>query len=1297
MKILLLLTCFTTYGHGSKLYPFVENKGQWDHRIAYNVTLPDGNLYLEKTGFTYHLIDKAYFKSLHSINQLPIPDSLQHHGLFMKFQGQNPNTKLVPEGTSEHYYNYLIGSSDRHRTHVKAYQKVIYDELYPGIDLAVYTTDYGFMKYDYILEPGADAGKIAAQYEGANNIYLKNGHLVIETSVTQVVEQAPLAYQIIDGEKVEVPCRFKLRKGVLTYKFPRGYDKTKQLIIDPVLIFSSFTGSSADNFGFTATYDNSENTYVGGIVFGTGLYPTTAGAYQTAFSGSSTAFTDMGISKFNSSGSALLYSTYIGGSVSSEAPHSLVVNDNNELFILGTSSSSDFPVTAGCYQNTFAGGTSFIPPNSGMNYANGSDIVVSKLSADGTTLLASTYVGGTDNDGLNESPDLAYNYGDPFRGEIIVDALGNPVVATTTGSLDFPTVNATQPIFGGGISDGCAFKLSSNLGSLLWSTFVGGSSNDSGYGVQLNSSGEMYITGGTMSADLNIAATAHSPGHSGGVDGYVVRFDPTGAAMLSSTFLGTTEYDQAYFVQVDVDDDVYVLGQSTGTYPVSPGVYNNAGSGQFIQKYNASLTSSVWSTVVGTGSGQVDFSPSAFLVNDCGLIYISGWGGSLAGLADYQADFSTTIGLPITGGSNPAFQSTTDGSDFYLMVLNEDANGLLYATYFGGGISTEHVDGGTSRFDKNGIVYQAVCAGCGGNSDFPTTPGVWSNTNGSTNCNLGAFKFGLGNINTSISIPQPYVCIPSSYQFFNNSVGGNTYFWDFGDGNTSTQFEPSHVYTDTGHYEVTLIVSDSTGCIESDTATIDLDVYQIDNAVIQPVNSICPGDSVFLEASGGATYQWIPSTHLSDPNSATTYAFPPTTQTYMVIATDSCGIDTAQITVDVFTPTWTVDGDTTICGGTPVPLNATGGTSYSWEPAALMVGANTAAPIITTFDTTMAYVEITTPEGCSITDSVIINAVSSVPIPNMTPDAVICLGETVMLSAGSSAATDSIVWISPSFTDPHNPVQFVSPTVNTDYIAEFSNQCGTIYDTTSIEVLYINPAIVPDTTICPGDTAYLWASGGTSYSWSPAGTVQYPDSSETAVWPNSPTTYTVTVGNAANGCEQDVSVTVNLFSNPYVNAGEDQYITWGSETQLNGLVSPTNTYYWTTSDSLSCYTCLDPSASPTQTSQYILHTVDLNGCENTDTVTIYLDGSLYVPNAFSPNGDGKNDFFVIMGEEIVKFKLQIFDRWGLLLFESDNMNNFWDGKYRSDPVQIDTYVWKIEYEDSWGQLGEAIGHVNVIR
>ena len=139
------------------------------------------------------------------------------------------------------------------------------------------------------------------------------------------------------------------------------------------------------------------------------------------------------------------------------------------------------------------------------------------------------------------------------------------------------------------------------------------------------------------------------------------------------------------------------------------------------------------------------------------------------------------------------------------------------------------------------------------------------------------------------------------------------------------------------------------------------------------------------------------------------------------------------------------------------------------------------------------------------------------------------------------------------------------------------------------------------------------------------------------------------------------------------------------------------TVYWSTTDTLSCYSCYDPIAQPQETSAYVFHVIDANGCENRDTVMVYLDGSLYVPNAFTPNGDGKNDFFVILGKEIVRFNLRIFDRWGLQLFSSDNMENQWDGKYQGEIVQVDTYVWSIEYEDSWGRIGSLKGHVSVIR
>lgn len=1296
ITILLLALPLTNWAHGDIKFPFVENKGQWDDRISFNVTLPSGNLFLEKRGFTYHLMDRSYIKSLHTLNPKIIPDSVQSHGLFVEFQEANEAVEFIKHNESAHYYNYLIGPQSKHVKNVRGYQKVTYKELYEGIDLAVYLTPYDYLKYDYILAPGADPKLIKAKYSGANSIYLKNGHLIIETSVTEIVEQSPIAYQYIDGKKIDVPCRFHLQKNVLSYEFPKGYDQSVELVIDPLLIFSSFTGSSADNFGFTATYDDAENTYVGGIVFSTGAYPTTSGAFQTAFNGSVAGSTDIGISKFNPDGNNLIYSTYIGGAIGSDAPHSLVTNSNHDLFILGTTTSSDFPTSTGCFQPVFGGGTAATPASSGMNYANGSDIIVSRLSSDGTTLIAGTFIGGSSNDGLNEAANLAFNYGDPFRGEIILNASEKPIVTTTTSSADFPiTSGAPQATYGGGSSDGCAFRLNATLNTLEWSTFIGGSNEDSGYGIQLNSAGDMYITGGTASPDLNIAASAHHPAHAGGIDGYLVRYDAAGTTLFSSTFIGTPAYDQTYFVQVDMNDDIYVIGQTEGSYPVSPACYNNPNSGQFIQKYTANLTTSIWSTVIGTGSGQVDFSPSAFLVNDCGLIYISGWGGSLAGLSTYQADFSTTVGLPITTGTGPnaAFQSTTDGNDFYLMVLNMDAASILYATFFGGGVSSEHVDGGTSRFDKNGIVYQAVCAGCGGNSDFPTTPGAWSNTNNSTNCNLGVFKFGIGDINTSISIPQPYVCIPNSYQFFNNSIGGNQYYWDFGDGNSSNLFEPSHDYLDTGSFTVTLIISDTTGCILSDTAQIEIEVFQIDTASIQIPNAICPGDSVQLLAQGGLTYQWVPSNFLSDSTSAQPFAFPPTTTDYMVIASDSCGVDTAYTTVQVYTNSWTISEDTTICGGIPTQLMATGGVAYSWEPSALMTSSNTANPTIITLDTTEVTVEITSSDGCILRDTLFVNTVTGAPTPVLSADTSVCMGDTITITAGGVATSE---FISPSVTDPFDSSQEVFPIANTIYVVSFTNQCGTVFDSIEISILTIEPITSPDTLICIGDTASLWVSGGETYSWEPSETLAFPDSSNTSAWPVVPTTYMVNVI-GANGCEKEVSASVGIYPDPETDAGNDQYITFGSESQLFSEAPFGSSIYWSSDDTVFCNTCINPIVFPAQTTAYVLNVTDVNGCMNTDTVFVFLDGTLYVPNAFSPNGDGINDYFAIQGLEIVKFQVRIFDRWGLQLFYSDNISDHWNGIYKGEPVQVDTYVWKIEYEDSWGRIGQLIGHVSVIR
>jgi gliding motility-associated-like protein len=1281
--VLLLMTILSPiflWGQDKSTIRFIENKGQFNDQTDFQLKTNAGDIYLEGSTMTYCLYDKSLFTDIHH-EKITIEDAVfEGHAYKVHFLNAQ-QTNIVKEQKSKEYYNYYIGSDkSKWASNIYGYGQVEYTNLYEGIDLKYYEY-YGQLKYDLIVEPGGNTDDILIEYEGVENLKIKKGHLHIPTNLGYVIEQSPYAFQNIDGIEKPVQCNYKLDENKLSFDFPEGYDSSIELIIDPILTFATYTGSTADNWGYTATYDDDENMYIAGVAFAIG-YPLSVGAFQTTYNGGNGVNypgTDASISKFSADGTNLIYSTYYGG-MGNENPHSIVCNAAGELYVFGSTSSLDLPTSAGTYDNSFNGGANV--QNGVLNYVNGTDAYVAKFNASGTSLIGGTYIGGSGNDALNADL-LRKNYGDEFRGEIIVDANDNCWVATTTSSIDFPVVNPFQAT-NGGINDAILFKFNSNLSGLLWSSYYGGTNADAAYSIQLNSLNQPIITGGTLSTDLTMSSGQNIASF-GDTDGFIIKLNTTGSMLINSTYVGTAAYDQCYFVQVDLNDDVYVFGQSQGTYNITPStVFSNPGSGQFIHKFDANLATTIFSTVFGSGSG-INISPSAFLVSDCGLIYTSGWGGNTnAGYAG-----GNTTGMPLTGD---AFQPTTDGSDFYLGVFNPDATSLVYGTFFGGGISAEHVDGGTSRFDKNGNVYQAVCAGCGGSSDFPTSAGAWSNTNNSSNCNLGAFKFDLGNITPAISIPQPWVCIPSSYQFDNLSSGGNVYEWDFGDGNFSNDFAPAHTYLTVGEYDVTLVVSDSLGCLSSDTVTIAIEVLAVDNAVIQQMDTICPGDSILLEASGGTSYFWTPTTYLSDPTISNPIAFPPATTTYQVIATDNCGIDTATSTIFVYiSPTSTIP-DVTICGGAITTLEAFGGINYSWYPSTAMINPSSQTPNVAPLTSITYYVDITTAEGCIITDSVVITAVSSVPQANISPDTTVCQGDLFEIYAyGASTILWSPANLVLSQTDSITTAQLTSDA--TIYV-DLTNICGTITDSIQISVLSINPTIVNDTSICPGGYANLWAGGGDFYNWSPQESLSNPLDSATIASPSSNTTYSVEITNLA-GCIKTLDVTVNIYPIPMVDAGEDVFIDFGDVISLNGTTY--GNYFWDSQDSLSCIYCLSPEISPIETSSYILYTIDQNGCENSDTVMVFLDGALYIPNTFTPNSDGINDYFVTKGKEIKSFQLYIFNRWGQLIYTANNLDDYWDGRHKGVSVQNDTYVWKVTYEDYQNNIGSLIGHVNVLR
>ncbi len=1263
---------------------FTENKGQWPDQVLYRVLLPNGALFIEKGAFTYAL--HAGGDAHHHGSDEPDHAHEPYRAHAFKVILEEGNAHQWDGGSkAPHYENFFIGSDpSRWGTGCGVFGEVTLRDVWPGIDLHI--DGRTGLKYEFRLDPGADPSAVRMRYEGHDGLFIREGRLVVKTSVGDVVEEAPISFHDDGGTRHGIASTFHVEGDHVTFAFPDGTDPAWPLVIDPTLSFASYSGSVANNFGFTATYDDTGHLYGAGIVFAQG-YPTTLGVQDNTYNGlPGEPSVDVGVSKWAPDGGTLIWSTYIGG-VASDAPHSMVVNDDDELFIFGHTGSSNFPTTPGCSDATFNGGPSLeYTIGYGFNQPNGTDMFVTHLNTSATALVGSTYVGGSDNDGVNNDVILAHNYGDSFRGEIIVDDAGNAIVASVTSSTGLQTVNATQPAYGGGTQDGFCFRLDPSLSTLLWATYLGGSDADAAYGVQVDQNGEVFVSGGTNSSDLPMYGAPFRSTLSGATDGFILRFDQTGAA-LSSTFLGTEAYDQCYFVQLDTDDQVYVVGQTNGAYPVSPGRYAVPGSSQFIHKLDHDLSASEWSTVFGNGNNFQDISPTAFLVSNCRQIYFSGWGGSTNAAAGNSN--STTTGLSTT---LDAFQSSTDGNDLYLMVLEPDATGLNYATFFGGNESSEHVDGGTSRFDKNGTIYHAVCAGCQNNDDFPTTPGAWSNTNGSQGCNLGVLKFDLLATVAIIDIDGPTtVCAPTTVQFTNSSVGGDTYSWDFGDGGTSSDPAPQHTFAEPGEYTVTMRLSDSFDCALPDSTTLTITVLQDPPVEIDPIEPICPGDSVQVVVDEGVAWSWSPTVGVSDSSAPDPFLAPQLPTTYTVAVTGACGTTTTEVFVDIFEPDGTAGPDRLICAGEAVALDGSGGGTYVWEPGTSLSSTTAEDPLASPTDSTVYSVLITTPEGCVLRDTVIVAVDAGLPVPALE-DTTICEGGTARFVAPRGR---QYLWEDAAgVVDPNRADVTVAPEGPAWYVVVVTNACGSIRDSAFVSIRIPTATAEPDTIVCSGERVQLLANAGATHTWSPSSGLNNATSPTPVALVTAPITYTVVVTDDL-GCAANASVFLDIHPVRPVTAYWDAVLELGQTAQL--LAVGEGTFTWAPSATLSDSTSASPVAEPEQTTTYTVSMTDANGCVTSDDVTIIIPGSLFIPNTFTPNSDGYNDVFGAWGVDIVEIELEVYDRWGKMIWTTADLRGRWDGTYGGQEAPIDTYVWRVRAKEIAGEVIQRVGHVTLVR
>ncbi len=1263
---------------------FIQNKGQWPKQVLFGARISSGMLFIENNGMTFNIYDPQAFHQIYENihHHRPGSQELKAHSFKIEFN-YSCITKAEGKYMYKDYVNYFIGNDPfKWATNAAVFAEVYLHNIYPGIDLRYYEKN-GHLEYDFIVQPTANPAQIQFQHKGLS-AEIKENNIFLSSAVGDIIEEAPRSYQnntVISSQYI------KNENGFFSIK-TGAYNSALPLIIDPVVLFASFSGSTSDNWGYTATYDDSGKLYDAGIVFGTG-YPTTIGAYSTSFSGN----VDLSVTKYSSTGGSLIYSTYIGGN-DIESPHSLVVSNKNELLIFGSTSSANFPTTATAYDKTFNGGTS-VTTDQVLTYSIGTDIFVTKLNASGSALIGSTLIGGTSNDGLNDEYNVSklyYNYGDIFRGEIIVDSLGNSYVATTTSSANFPIVSGFQNAFAGGSHDGIIMKLNNDLSSLLWSSYIGGSGDDAIYSVQFDSSSDLYITGGTKSANFPTTAGVLHTSAQGGIDGFIAHLSANGQTLKASTYIGTALYDQSYFVQLDKNNNVFVFGQSAGAYPVFPaGTYSNPGSHQFIHKLNSTLTTTVFSTVIGSGSNNIDLIPSAFLVNNCEDIYISAWGG-IINLFQNNIQGSTN-GMPVT---SDAFQSSTDGSDFYLAVFSQDAGSLKYGTYFGGATTLEHVDGGTSRFDKKGNVYQAVCGGCGGKSDFPTTSGAWSNVNQSTNCNLAVIKFDVSKLTAYIAATvDTLACKNEPITFNNQSNGGKSFEWDFGNGDKSTDFSPTYTYPDTGLYTITLLALDPGGCPPVDTTYMSLRVVPQVDLKVSPNDSVCPGGSVTLTASGATIYQWKPAATLNQSAGTSVIATPLANTTYTVNGNSFCNKDSAELTISLFSLNHTISPTDSVCPGVAHTVSASPGSAFQWTPSQSFSSAGSGSTQVTLNQSQTVYVAFKSPDGCNINDSVFLKVIP-VPAFNIQPDSLICIGKSLVLDPGVNG-NYSYQW-TPSGTlnnaQIKNPI--ATPQATTLYKSIISNMCGKDTVPYLVTISKAQGTISSDTTICRDDSIPLLAKGAAKYLWSPSASLNNDSIANPSAFPQQKTTYKVIITNT-DGCVDSLFTTVSLAEKPFTGFNGAYVLEYGEDLKINSNFE--DKVVWSPSTYLSCTDCASPLVTLPErdiTYQYTLY--DDKGCYFKDSVNVYVIRKVYVPNAFTPNGDNTNDVFYFRSISVEEFELEIYDRWGELLFTSYDINQGWNGTYKNNPVQMDVYVWKVRYRRHHKEIWrEEIGRVSLIR
>lgn len=672
---------------------YIENRGQWDQKARFLLRSEGLDLWIG-SGEVMLDIQRSNRQPKHpkSARRETSEVASRGHVIRMTFVGADPASIARGADLLEGTCNYFVGEQGRWARDVPRFGSVQIENLYDGIDARFSIDgDGGNPRYDLIVSPGVDPAAITIDIDGPYNIHLaEEGDLEMGTECGIVMQSPPVAWQVIDGERRSIPCDFRIDSGGLV-RFRLGeYDPDRTLVIDP-LIYSTFVAGTGLHITSNSVIDRDGNIYLVGSTTSTD-YPISTGAYQTANNKSDPGDASAFITKMNPTGTGLVFSTYIGGAQSNDNGFGIAIDTARNVFVVGTTnqtgSTGDYPVTSGAFQTARGGGA---------------DGFLSKLSSTGNTLVYSTFLGGPgdesvydvavdrqgnaiatgESDSTFPTTSGAYQRtrGGLFDGFatklnvtgssltwstliggsesevplcISVDSAGNTYIGGQTESSDFPTTSGAYDRTFNAVTDGFLAKLNPAGSALIYSTFVGSADEEAVADIIGNNDGTAVAAGWTMSDDFPTTNGAYSTTFNGGFyDGFLIKFNSTGASLLYSTYLGGSGDDYSYAVAIDSKGRPYVAGNTTSTdFPITLTAFDGSHNGEtdlFVVKMNFNASGVLYSTYVG---GELEDIPVGVGVDSTGAACIGGY--------TYSGDFPTTPG---------AFQtSTTLNAAFALKI-----------------------------------------------------------------------------------------------------------------------------------------------------------------------------------------------------------------------------------------------------------------------------------------------------------------------------------------------------------------------------------------------------------------------------------------------------------------------------------------------------------------------------------------------------------------------------------------------------------------------------------------------------